>query len=175
MNRLTRLDQSGGVAVAERSAGSSNRDRISERRGSRNSTIRIYIAEEQQLLRQAYQTFFQADPAIEVVITTGMNVTFLACSDELRAGPEHVDSCGLDEPPEPPEIGIAGVALVEKHRGSGSESADEPVPHHPAASSEVEATIAGAQIAVQHELLHVLQQSAAMSVDDALRDSGGSR
>ena len=33
--------------------------------------IKIYIAEEQQILRQAYQSFFQPNPALEVVGTSG--------------------------------------------------------------------------------------------------------
>ena len=34
-------------------------------------TLRLYIAEEQQMLRQAYQSFFQSHPTIEVVGTSG--------------------------------------------------------------------------------------------------------
>ena len=48
------------------------RGATSWRRGSQASaTIKLYIAEQQQILRQAYQSFFQANPSIEVVGTSG--------------------------------------------------------------------------------------------------------
>ena len=66
-----------------------------------------------------------------------------------------------------------GRAVVEQQRRAGGEARDKPVPHHPAAGSEVEQPVARLHVAVQLVLLQVLQQGAARAVHDALRHAGG--
>ena len=69
--------------------------------------------------------------------------------------------------------GSEGRTVVEQQRGAGGEARDQPVPHHPAAGGEVEQPVAGAHVAVQLVFLEVLQQHAAMAMDDALGHAGG--
>src|SRR6185503_1234450 len=44
----------------------------------------------------------------------------------------------LDEPPENAGVWVERRAVVEHERGAGCERGDEPVPHHPTASREIE-------------------------------------
>ena len=101
-----------------------------------------------------------------------MQFGFLTCRDEFRARAEHIDLQPLGHVPQPVDARVSGTAFVEHDRRSGADAADQPVPHHPAAGGEVEDPLAAPQIAVQHQLLHVLDEGAAVAVDDALRHAG---
>ena len=70
---------------------------------------------------------------------------------------------------------MAGVAVVEDDRGRREQHADEEVPHHPAGGREPEDAVAGLRVEVQVHLLEVLEQDAALPVDDRLREAGGAR
>ena len=56
-----------------------------------------------------------------------------------------------------------------------SSTADEEVPHHPAGRREPEDAVAGLRVEVQVELLQLLEQDAAVALDDRLRQAGGAR
>ena len=64
-------------------------------------------------------------------------------------------------------------AIVQHDRRTDSETADQPVPHHPAAGRVVEHAAVAAQVTMQHMFLQVLQQRAAMPVHHALGQAGG--
>ena len=64
-------------------------------------------------------------------------------------------------------------AVVQHDRGVHEQPGDEVVPHHPAGGAEPEEPIGGAEIVVQRVDLEVLEQDAAMAVDDRLRQPGG--
>ena len=66
-----------------------------------------------------------------------------------------------------------GRAVVKQQRGAGGEAGNQPVPHHPAAGCEIEQPVARAHVAVQLVLLEVLEQHAAVAMDDALGHTGG--
>jgi len=69
----------------------------------------------------------------------------------------------------------AGAAVVEHDRRSGEEAGDEEVPHHPAGRGVPEETVLGAEVAVQAELFEVLDQDAALGLDDRLGQTGRAR
>ena len=70
---------------------------------------------------------------------------------------------------------MARVAVEEDDRGVGEQDADEEVPHHPAGRREPEDPIALLGVEVEVHLLQVLEQDAAVAVDDRLRQAGGAR
>ena len=70
-------------------------------------------------------------------------------------------------------VGPGRRAVVEQQGDSGAQRGHQPVPHHPPAGGEVHQPIARTEIAVQAMLLQVLEQGAAVTVDDALGRSGG--
>lgn len=63
-------------------------------------------------------------------------------------------------------------AVIEQQRGPAGQAGNQPVPHHPAASGEVEETIPGPDIAMQLVLLEVLQKGPASAMNQALRLAG---
>lgn len=71
------------------------------------------------------------------------------------------------------DVRVAGAAVVQHEGGSGEEAGDEEVPHHPAGGGVPEEAVLGAEVAVQADLLEVLQQDAALGLDDRLGEPGG--
>ena len=63
-------------------------------------------------------------------------------------------------------------SVVEHDGRAFGQRRDQPVPHHPAAGGEVEQPIAGADVAVQAQLLVVRQQHAAGAMDQRLGQAG---
>ena len=90
--------------------------------------------------------------------------------DEAGARPERRDLRLGGELPQP--LGI-GLTVVEHDRGARQQPADQEVPHHPAGGGEPEEAIARPEIAVQPRLLQVLEQDAALPLDDRLRQPRG--
>ena len=72
----------------------------------------------------------------------GLHAGLHARGDVARARPEARHPRVLREVPQPPEVGVAGIAVVEDDRGLGQQHADEEVPHHPAGRREPEDAIA---------------------------------
>ena len=93
----------------------------------------------------------------------------------LGAGAEMRDALALGHAPQDVSVGCERRSLVEDEGRSGGEPAHQPVPHHPAAGREEEQGVVRLQVTVQQVLLAVLQQRAADTVHDALRDAGRSR
>jgi hypothetical protein len=59
---------------------------------------------------------------------------------------------------------------IEEHdRSTHCKTGDQPIPHHPAASREIEDSIVPREIGVEYELLEVLQQGSAGTMHHALR------
>ena len=81
----------------------------------------------------------------------------------------HLARCAL------PHLGWNGEPSYSTRVAPLRQPADQPVPHHPAAGGEVEQGILALQVGVQAQLLDVLQQSAAGTVDNALGHAGGAR
>ncbi len=85
------------------------------------------------------------------------------------------DAGGVGEIPERAEAGVGRVPVEEHDRGIRQQAADEEVPHHPAGRREPEQPVAGVGVEVEPELLQVLEQDAALSVHDRLRQSRRAR
>ena len=71
--------------------------------------------------------------------------------------------------------GSRGAPVVEHDRGLGEQAAEQQVPHHPARRREPEQAVAGARVHVQVQRLQVLEQDAALPLDDRLRQAGRPR
>ncbi len=69
---------------------------------------------------------------------------------------------------------MGGAAVIEHDGGIGEQAADEEVPHHPAGRGEPEHAVAWAQVEVQ-PLLDLLDQDAAVALDDRLGQARGAR
>ena len=91
---------------------------------------------------------------------------FMLAADEARARAEARDARVGGELPQP---GRVGLAVVEHDRRARQQPADQEVPHHPAGRGEPEEAVARPAVAVQVRLLQVLQQDAAVALDDRLR------
>ena len=109
----------------------------------------------------------------EVAALAGVDAGLHAGGDVGGAGAEHRDPGPLGEVPEDAHVGMAGAAVVEDDRGAGEQAGDEEVPHHPAGGREPEEAVAGMGVDVEVELLQVLEQDAALALDDRLRQPGG--
>jgi hypothetical protein len=70
---------------------------------------------------------------------------------------------------------MAGTAVIEDDRRVGEQDADEKVPHHPAGGREPEDAVARLGVEVEAQLLELLEQDAAVTLDDRLRQAGGPR
>ena len=68
---------------------------------------------------------------------------------------------------------MEGAPVVEHQRRPAGEPAHQPVPHHPAASGEVEQPVTSLQVRVQQVLFLMLQERPPGAVHDALRDARG--
>eukprot|EP01137_Pigoraptor_chileana_P031237 Opistho-2@18762 len=66
-------------------------------------------------------------------------------------------------------------AVVENHSRPGCESADKPIPHHPAGGCVVEKDVRSREICVKAMFLEVLDEGAPGAVDHAFGDAGGAR
>jgi len=82
---------------------------------------------------------------------------------------------GLGVVPQNPPAVDEGTAVIQQQGGAGRQPGRQPVPHHPAASGEVEQAVALADIGVELMLLEVLEQDASRAVDDAFRHAGRPR
>src|SRR5207302_11464027 len=85
------------------------------------------------------------------------------------------DARRVGEIPERPEVGMRRVPIEEDDRSVGQEAAHEEVPHHPARRREPEDPVARLRVEVETELLEVLEEDAALAVDDGLRQAGRAR
>ena len=80
------------------------------------------------------------------------------------------------QPPQRVEVGLAGVAVEAATTvAPTSRPGHEVVPHHPAGGGEPEEAVAGPEVVVQRERLQVLEEDAAVAVDDRLGQAGGAR
>ena len=111
----------------------------------------------------------------EIEIATRCAAVLLEGRQVLRAGAERRDPLAFRHAPQHVAVRRERRALVEDQRAARGESADEPVPHHPAAGREEEQAVVGRQVGVQQVLLAMLQQRAAHAVHDALRHAGRAR
>jgi hypothetical protein len=66
------------------------------------------------------------------------------------------------------ELGMAGAAVVEHDRRSGQQAGDEPVPDHPVRRGVEEEPVGRAEVEVQRVGADVVEQLAAVAVDDPL-------
>ena len=104
-----------------------------------------------------------------------MRAALEACIEELGAGAEQCDPLLLGQAPHHVTIRVEGGTVVQHDGGTARQRARQPVPHHPAAGSEVEDAVTWPDVAVQLLLHHMLHQQAAGPVDDALGYPGRSR
>ncbi len=94
----------------------------------------------------------------EVVVVAGPQTGLAACHHERCTHPEHVDLLVGGERPQRRQIGRTGIT-VEQHRGGADECGGrEEVPHHPAGRREPAEPLAGAEVVVQRQRLHVFER-----------------
>ena len=101
-----------------------------------------------------------------------LDLTLHARADVARARPERGHLGARGEVPQRVERRVAGGAVVEEDRGFGQQPGDEEVPHHPAGRGEPEQAVAPLRVHVQMQHLQVLEQDAALGLDDRLRQPG---
>ena len=105
----------------------------------------------------------------------GSTPAFMQEARKLADVPKVVTLGLRGEVPQGVESGVAGVAVVEDDRRVGEEHRDEEVPHHPAGGGEPEDAVAVLRVDVEVHLLQVLEEDAAVSLDDRLGEAGGAR
>ena len=109
----------------------------------------------------------------EVEVAGRVDVGLAAGHDVRGGGAEEGGARAFGDAPLGAGVGVAGAAVVEDDRGAGEQAGDEEVPHHPAGGGVPEEAVLGAEVAVQAELLEVLEQDAALGLDDGLGQAGG--
>ena len=97
----------------------------------------------------------------------------LAARHRERGAQPHERRAGLlGEPPLERDVGVAGVAVDQQDRRAEDEVRDERVPHHPRGRREPEHPVAAVDVEAEPEVLAVLEEDAAVPVDDRLRQPG---
>ena len=109
----------------------------------------------------------------EIVGLRGREPRLLHRIDVLGRGAEGLDALLGHVVEERVAVRVEGGAVVEREGRPAGQRAHLPVPHHPAAGGEVEQPPAALHVAVQGQLLDVLEQGPAGPVHDALRRPGG--
>ena len=100
----------------------------------------------------------------------------LPARHQVRGGdPHHGRLELLGQPPLLEQVGPRRVAVEHHDRRAQLEPGDERVPHHPRGRREPQQPSAGLQVPAEPEVLAVLDQLAAVAVDDRLRKPGGAR
>ena len=100
----------------------------------------------------------------------------LLAGRDVRGGhAEQADPVPLGELPERHQVGVAGAAVVDHHRRTDQQAADQEVPHHPAGGGEPQEPVTRPEIPVQAQRFQVLQQDPADRLDDRLGQPGGAR
>ena len=82
----------------------------------------------------------------------------------------------LQDPPDPAQVRMGHIAVIEGQHTAAGQGAQLPVPHHPAAGGDVHHRFMGPDVVLKDDLLHLVQYKAAMGVDHALgfaRGTGG--
>ncbi len=98
-----------------------------------------------------------------------------AAHQERRAHPEVRRPRHLGQPPQRRQVGISRIA-IEQHDGRSDQQArHQQVPHHPARRGEPEEPVARPKVGVQRQRLEVLEQDAAVAMDDRLGQAGRPR
>ncbi len=108
----------------------------------------------------------------QVVVARGLQACLLTAHQEAGADAHAGDAGLLGKRPQRAKVGIAGTAVVEHDRRIAEQAADQEVPHHPAGRRKPEHAVAGVQVEVQHALLQLLDQDAAVAVHDRLGQAG---
>ncbi|CAM5535339.1 hypothetical protein SGRIM128S_00048 [Streptomyces griseomycini] len=109
----------------------------------------------------------------EVEVARGVHAGLAAGHDVGGGGAVEGGAGPFGDPPLGARVRVAGAAVVQDDRRSGQQAGDEEVPHHPAGRGVPEEAVLRAQVAVQAELLEVLDEDAALGLDDRLGQSGG--
>lgn len=91
----------------------------------------------------------------------------------LGTGSENRDLLILSKLPQRIRTGIEGRSIKEQDTGSKGKGTDKPIPHHPAAGRVVEDGVVPLHVSMELEILKVLQQSSAHSMDDTLGNPCG--
>ena len=110
--------------------------------------------------------------AREVAAAGGLDARLHAGVDVGGARAEARDPGALGELPEHVRCPAPPGSRRRERSRVGQEAADEEVPHHPAGGREPEEPVAGARVDVEPDLLQVLEEDAALPVDDRLRQAG---
>ena len=98
----------------------------------------------------------------------------LAAGHHVRGGGAEDGGAGqFGDPPLGTGVRVAGAAVVQDDGGADEQPADQEVPHHPAGGGVPEEAVAGAEVEVQAGLLEVLDEDAALRLDDGLGQPGG--
>ena len=111
----------------------------------------------------------------EVQVPAGLQAGRPARHQERGADAE-VGAAGLGgQPPQRGQVRPGGVAVEQHDARPDGEPRHEVVPHHPAGRREPAEAVVGAEIRVERERLEVLEEDAAVAVDDRLGQARGPR
>ena len=113
--------------------------------------------------------------AVEVLVPARLEAGRAAGHQERGAHAEVRGARLGRQPPQRREIGPGGVAVEQHDRRADREPRHEVVPHHPAGRREPAEAVRGPEVRVEGEGLQVLEEDAAVPVDDRLREAGGPR
>ena len=111
----------------------------------------------------------------EVGVAARCQALLATGEDEGRRRAEERHALVGRHAPQRLEPGVAGIAVEQHGRGSDQQARHQVVPHHPARGREPEEAVARAEIVVQGQHLVVLDEDAAVAVDDRLGQPGGPR
>jgi len=111
--------------------------------------------------------------AAEVEVVPEPQAGLAAGHEEGRTDPHEGGPGLLGQPPLEREVRPHRVAVDHHDRGAREQRGDERVPHHPGGGREPQQAPAGLEVPAQADALEVLDQLAAMAVDDRLRQAGG--
>ena len=105
----------------------------------------------------------------QIVSFSGLDAEFLRRAQEPGRNAKERCTLALGEVEERGAVAIHGEAVIEQDRRAARERRGEPVPHHPSGRGRIEHAIAGANVAMQLMLLHMLHKRAAGAMNDAFR------
>ena len=111
----------------------------------------------------------------EVGQLAGPHALLAAGHEVRRRCPEVGDALLGRQPPQRAEVRVGRGTVVQHDARVDGQPRDEVVPHHPAGGAEPEEPIRRAEVVVQRVDLQVLEQDAAVAVDDRLRQPGRAR
>ncbi len=113
--------------------------------------------------------------AAQVEVGADLETGLAAAHQQRRPGAHQRRPGLLGQPPLRGGVRVLRVPVEHHDRRAQQQRGDERVPHHPGGRREPHQAVAALQVPGQAVVLEVLDQDAAVAVDDRLRQPGGAR